>query len=128
MTKDCSLNWVKYKKIPSSVHVVYINCLECQNKKQTNNYCTQHVLALLFNNNLLSYCVHFCIQNKSIIFLPKNWYLESQIMCSRISLFYAKNCNFRYRFHSEGKKDAWISQVRRVNHTKFLLWIVLKID
>ena len=31
MTKDCS---VQYMKIPSSEHVVYINCSEHQNKKQ----------------------------------------------------------------------------------------------
>ena len=36
---------VQYMKIPSSEHVVYINCSECQNKTK-NNLCTQHVLNL----------------------------------------------------------------------------------
>ena len=35
---------VQYKKIPSSEHVVYTNCSECQNKnKQTNK---THVLRV----------------------------------------------------------------------------------
>ena len=34
---------VQYMKTTSSEHVVYINCFECQNKK--NNVCTQNVLS-----------------------------------------------------------------------------------
>ena len=34
---------VQYMKIPSSEHVVYINCSECQKK---NNLCSTHVLNL----------------------------------------------------------------------------------
>ena len=39
---------VQYMKIPSSKHVVYINCSECQNKNK-NNLCTQYVLSLEFS-------------------------------------------------------------------------------
>ena len=38
---------VQFMKIASSEHVVYINCSECQNKK--NNLCTQQVLSLQFS-------------------------------------------------------------------------------
>ena len=34
----------QYMKTTSSEHAVYINCFECQNKK--NNLCTQHDLGL----------------------------------------------------------------------------------
>ena len=49
---------VHYMKIPSSEHVVYINCSEFQNK---NNLCTQHFLSLEFSCaelviHLLSHC------------------------------------------------------------------------
>ena len=41
---------VEYMKIPSSEHVVYINCFEYQNKNKTkNNLCTQHILSLEFS-------------------------------------------------------------------------------
>ena len=47
---------VQYKKIPSSEHVVYKDCFECQNKKQ----CSQLGIFLYWTrdsiNNLLSYC------------------------------------------------------------------------
>ena len=44
MTKDCS---VQYMKTTSSEHVVYINCSECQNKKQfVCTTCSPHVLSL----------------------------------------------------------------------------------
>ena len=54
---------VQYMKTTSSVHVVYINCSECQNKnKKQIVYTTCSELAIFmywtFNsmNNLLSYC------------------------------------------------------------------------
>ena len=40
---------VQYMKIPSSEHVVYINCSECQNKNKKQFVCTTcspHVLSL----------------------------------------------------------------------------------
>ena len=40
---------VQYMKIPSSEHVVYINCSEYQNKIKKPNLCTQHVLSLEFS-------------------------------------------------------------------------------
>ena len=41
---------VQYMKIPSSEHVVYINCSEHQNKKQfVYTTCSQHVLSLEFS-------------------------------------------------------------------------------
>ena len=40
----------QYMKIPRSEHVVYINCSECQNKKQfVYTTCSQHVLSLEFS-------------------------------------------------------------------------------
>jgi hypothetical protein len=40
---------IQYMKTTSSEHVVYINCFECQNKNKKTNFCTQHVLSLLFS-------------------------------------------------------------------------------
>ena len=62
---------VQYMKTPSSEHVVYINCSECQNRNNffffgidiQNNLCTQFSELVFFTywtrnsiNNLLSYC------------------------------------------------------------------------
>ena len=45
---------VQYLKIPSSEHVVYINCSECQNKNQfVFTTCSLHVLSLQFSCNEL---------------------------------------------------------------------------
>ena len=48
-------------KIASSEHVVYINCSECQNKKQfVYTTCSELVVFMYWTwnsmNNLLSYC------------------------------------------------------------------------
>ena len=39
---------VQYMKIPSSEHVVYTNCSECQ-KKTKINLCTQYILSMQFS-------------------------------------------------------------------------------
>ena len=61
MTKDCSLIQVQDMKIASSEHVLYINCSECQNKKQfVYTTCSELVVFMYWTgksmNNLLSYC------------------------------------------------------------------------
>ena len=81
MTKDCALNYefCTWKLQAQYMHVVYINCSECQNKNKKlcteivicfcfdieSNLCTQHVSTELVvfmyrtrnsMNNLLSYC------------------------------------------------------------------------
>ena len=54
---------VQCMKIPSSEHVVYINCSECQNKNKTqfmHTTCSELVIFMYWTgnsmNNLLSYC------------------------------------------------------------------------
>ena len=54
---------VQYMKTTSSVHVVYINCSECQNKNKKQfvyTTCTELVVFLYWTrnsmNNLSSYC------------------------------------------------------------------------
>ena len=52
---------VQYMKIPSSEHVVYINCSECQNQKKfVYTTCSELVVFMYWTrnsmNNLLSYC------------------------------------------------------------------------
>ena len=52
---------VQYLKTTSSEHVVYINCSECQNKKQfVYTTCSELVVFMYWTgksmNNLLSYC------------------------------------------------------------------------
>ena len=84
MTKDCSLD---YKFRTCSEHVVYINCSECQNKKQfLYTKCIELAIFMHWTrnsmNNLLSYCglvdarisayekklpVHLLFSNESIL-------------------------------------------------------------
>jgi hypothetical protein len=52
---------VRYMKIASSEHVVYINCSECQNKKQFVYTTCSELTSFMYwtrnsMNNLLSYC------------------------------------------------------------------------
>ena len=54
-------SWVQYKKTPSSEHVVYKDCFECQNKKQClYTTCSEVGIVLYWTqdsmNNLSSYC------------------------------------------------------------------------
>ena len=46
---------VQYMKIPSSEHVVYINCSECQNKKPNlcRQHCNFHVLNLVLTEVII---------------------------------------------------------------------------
>ena len=47
---------VQYMKIPSSDHVVYINCSECQNKNKkqfVHTTCSGHVLSFGFSSTEL---------------------------------------------------------------------------
>ena len=52
---------VQYIKTTSSEHVVYINCFECQNKKQFTYTTYSDIVVFMYwtgksMNNLLSYC------------------------------------------------------------------------
>ena len=52
---------IQYMKIPSSEHVVYINCSECQNKKQfVYTTCSELVVFMYWTGKSMNNCLSYC--------------------------------------------------------------------